>query len=178
MFNKIVFLCVSPWESFLTPTSQSYGKNYYEWFKNILIMKNIKLSYREYIDIYGASNGESEEGIFLESCERIQLLYVQSDRKELLEKIFQTADLVIMGLPGSRGEFDKIYMSVFPWKDEILFLWGSHIARDSEYITRLVRECMLKREQFIEIGEEWKQIFGVKRLPADCGSLKLCSNYS
>lgn len=178
MLNKVVFLCANPWEGLSTLASQSYSKNYYEWFKNILIMKNIKFSYREYIDVYGVSDGETEEGMFLEGCEGLQLLYVQSDRKEILEKIFQTADLVIMGLPGSRLEFDKIYMSVFPWKDEILFLWGSHIGRDSEYVARLLRECMLKQEQFIEIREEWKQIFGIKGLPTDCGSLELCCNYS
>ncbi|MBQ8857471.1 MAG: hypothetical protein IJ024_04910 [Lachnospiraceae bacterium] len=178
MFNKIAFLCVNPWENFLTPASQSHSKNYYEWVKKILTMKNVKLSCSEYIDIYGVSDGISEEKLFLENCERLQLLYLQSDRKELLGKIFETADLVIMGLPGSRGEFDKIYMSVFPWKDEILFLWGSHTGRDSEYVARLIRECMLRKEQFIEIKEEWKQIFGIKRLPTDCGSLKLYCNYS
>lgn len=165
MLNKVAFLCVNPWEKFLSPALQSYSRNYYQWLKAVADLKNIKLHCREYIDIYGAGVKEVEKELFLKECETFQLLYVQSDRREIIENLFRTADLVIMGLPGSRKEFDKIFMSVFPWKDEILFLWGNHISRDIQYVNKLVRECMLRKEQLIEIGEECRKAFGIEKLP-------------
>lgn len=166
MLNKVAFLCANPWEKFLPASFQSYSRNYYQWIKEMASLKNIKLHCREYIDFYGDLVGEPEKELFFENSENLQLLYVQSDRRELLEKIFRTADLVIMGLPGSRKEFDKIYMSVFPWKDEILFLWGKHISRDLTYVDRLMRECMLKKEQLIEIEEDCTNVFGIEKAPA------------
>lgn len=173
MLNKVVFLCVNSRENFLPPVSQSYSKDYYERFKKLLIMKNIKFICREFIDIYGGSEDDCKKSLFLEECEKFQLLYVQSDKKDFLATIFQTADLVITGLSGSRSEFEKTYMSIFPWQDEALFLWGSHIGRDSNYIARLSRECMLRKEQFVEIGENWEEGLGAKKLPPFCGSLKM-----
>ena len=166
MLNKVAFLCVNPWESFLPVTFQSYSKHYYEWIKEMAVLKNVELHCREYIERYGVFEKEAENVLFPENCDNLQLLYVQSARKDLLEQIFQTADIIIMGLPGSRKEFDKIYMSVFPWINEILFLWGKHTGKDAQYVDRLVRECMLKKEQLIEIGEESWQIFGLKKAPA------------
>lgn len=166
MLNKVAFLCVNPWEKFLPSAFQSYSKSYYEWIKEMAVLKNVKSHCREYIDFYGVLSKESDCEPFLESCDKLQLLYVQSARKELLEKVFRTADLVIMGLPGSRKEFDKIYMSVFPWVNDILFLWGNHISRDAQYVDRLVRECMLREEQLMEIGEKSSQTFGMKKAPA------------
>lgn len=165
MLNKVAFLCADPWERFLPEAFQSYSRMYYQWVKKLAVLKNIKLCCKEYIDIYGEAEGCCENELFSEEGGKLQLLYVQSGRKELLKELFQAADLVIMGLPGSRKEFDKIYMSVFPWKDEILFLWSSHISRDLEYINRLSRECMLRKEQMIEIGEECGLFLGIKKAP-------------
>lgn len=165
MLNKVAFLCADPWECFLPEAFQSYSRIYYQWVKKLAVLKNIKLCCKEYIDIYGEAEGGFENELFSATDDMLQLLYVQSSRKEFIGEVFQKADLVIMGLPGSRKEFDKIYMSVFPWKDEILFLWSSHISRDQEYINRLSRECMLRKEQIIEIGEECGLVFGIKKAP-------------
>ena len=165
MLNKVAFLCADPWESFLPAVSQSYSKSYYQWVRELAVLKSVKLCCREYIETYGAFDENAECSLFLDNSDRLQLLYVQSARRELLENIFRTADLVIMGIPGSRKEFDKIYMSVFPWKDKILFLWGEHISRDLQYVYRLMRECMLRKEQLLEIGKGNSRNFGIKKAP-------------
>lgn len=165
MLNKVAFLCADPWECFLPAAFQSYSRNYYQWVKKLAVLKNIRLYCNEYTDIYGEAAGCSGQELFMEAGDKLQLLYVQSGRKELLKSLFRKADLVIMGLPGSRKEFDKIYMSIFPWKDDILFLWSSHINREQEYVHRLTRECMLRKEQIIEIGEECGAVFGIKKAP-------------
>ena len=171
MFNKVAILCADPWEKFLPAAFQSYSRNYYQWIKTMAARKNIKVHCKEYVDTYGAAVELEEKKLFLEECADFQLLYVQSDRQRLLENIFRSADLVIMGLPGSRKEFDKIFMSVFPWKDEIMFLWGNHIGRDPRYVDRLTRECTLRKEQLIEIGGEGRNASGLEKAPALCGSL-------
>ena len=166
MLNKFAFLCVNPWEKFLPAAFQSYSRNYYQWVKEAANYKNIDMNCREFIDIYGTSGCWDNQEVFYEDREKVQLVYVQSDRRELLEKVFLEADMVIMGLPGSRKEFDKIYMTVFPWKDEILFLWGKHISRDEKYVDRLVRECMLRKEQLIKMdGENWN-VPAIEKAPA------------
>lgn len=171
MLNKVAVLCVDPWEKFWPPAFQTHSKNYYQWIKNMAAQKNIKIYCKEYIDTYGISNDRKENNLFLEDCEDFQLLYVQSDRQEILENIFRIADLVIMGLPGSRKQFDKIFMSVCPWKDEIMFLWGNHISRDQQYVDKLIRECALRKEQLIEIGKECRRNSVCEKAPALSGSL-------
>lgn len=171
MLNKVAVLCADPWEKFWPPAFQSHSRTYYQWIKNMAAKKSIKIHCKEYVDTYGAAVEIKEKPLFLEACEEFQLLYVQSDRQRLLENIFRNADLVIMGLPGCRKEFDKIFMSVFPWKDDIMFLWGNHISRDYGYVDKLIRECTLRKEQLIEIGGESRNASGYEKAPVLNGSL-------
>ena len=87
MLNKVAVLCADPWEKFWPPAFQTHSKNYYQWIKSMAAQKNIKMYCKEYIDTYGISNHMKEINLFLEDCEDFQLLYVQSDRQELLENI-------------------------------------------------------------------------------------------
>lgn len=164
MLNKVIFLCVNPRECFLTSAFQSHAKDYYGWFKKYLELNNIKLDCREYIELYGNTKKIEFEHFFQENSGKSQLLYIQTDQRDILNKIFQKDNLVIMGLPGSKKEFEKMYLSIFPWKNEILFLWGSHIGKDETYIRKLSRECMLTEAQFFEF-EKWKKNLEIKKLP-------------
>lgn len=164
MLNRVIFLCVNPRECFLASAFQSHAKDYYEWFKKFLNLKNVKMDCKEYIELYGTAKKDEIEYLFQENNGKLQLLYVQTDRRDILERIFQKENLVIMGLPGSKKEFEKMYLSIFPWKNEILFLWGSHIGKDETYIRKLSRECMLTEAQFFEF-EKWKKNLEIKKLP-------------
>ena len=169
MSNKVVFLCTDPRESFLSFASQSHTKAYYEWTKKVFALKNIKAECREYHELYGEIEEDCEQ-LFQDEKGQLLLLYVQSDRQTLIEKIFQSGNLVIMGLPGSRTEFEKIFMTIVPWKNKVMFLWGNHIGRDESYIKKLSRDCMIREEQFVQF-EVWKRNLNIKKLPLFCGSL-------
>lgn len=157
MFNKIVFLCVDPWENFLSHNVQGHSRKYFELVKKGLLLKDIKLQCGEYMDLYGETTENRE--IFKKNSKILQLSYIQSSRRELLEEVFHSADMVIMGIPGSRKEFEKIYMSIFPWKDNILFLWSSQVIRKPSYLERLSREYMIRQEHVVEIRKNM-QLFG------------------
>lgn len=149
MFNKIVFLCADPWEKFLSHNVQGHSRTYFEAVKKQILLKKIKLQCRESVDLYGEI--AENQAIFQNNSKMLQLSYIQSSRRERLEEVFRTADIVIMGIPGSRKEFEKIYTTIFPWKDDILFLWSSQVIREPAYLNRLSREYMIRQEQVLNI---------------------------
>lgn len=151
MWNKIAFLSVNPWESFLPLQFQSYGREYYRWMQEMIALRDVNPYCQERLEIYGEAELPDENKLFLECGKDLQLLYVQSGRRQIIEKIFQKADVVVMGLPGCKKEFDKTFMTIFPWKDQIKFFWDSHICRDEEFILQLCREYKLHAAQIFQI---------------------------
>lgn len=151
MWNKIAFLCADPWESFLPSAFQSCGREYYQWIQEMTVLREVNSYCREHLEIYGETEVSGGAELFPECRKCLQLLYVQSGRRQMIEQVFQKADVVIMGLPGCKKEFDKIFMRIFPWKDQIKFFWNSHICRDEKFIKELCREYKLHDAQIFEI---------------------------
>ena len=149
MLGKIVFLCVNPWEGFLAPAFQSSGREYFQWICKQALLKNMKITSGEKIEIYGELQHEKE--LFSKTETRLQLLYVQSHQKKLLEKVFAQADLVLMGVPGNLRNFEKIFLPIFPWKDQIMFLWEQYLCRDEKVLRQLCMEYKLRESQLIEL---------------------------
>lgn len=149
--NKIAFLCVTPLEGFLSPAFQSSVREYYQWMYNQAVLKSIEFQCRERIDTYGEAEKNNMKELFMPVEDRKQILYIQSNRKELVREVFKKADLVIMGLSGCRREFDKMFMPVFPWKDKIIFFWDQQICRGEEYIRQICNEYKLRESQLIEL---------------------------
>lgn len=151
MMNKIAFLSVNPWESFLPYSFQSCGRQYYDRVKEHAILRRMMPECREFVDLYGELFCGLEKPFFSPEPELLQLLYVQSCRLSVLEQLFREADLVIAGISGSREEFERLCMAVYPWKDKVFFLWDSHICRDEEFPEKLFRECRLRKAQMLEL---------------------------
>ena len=110
MENKIAFLCVNPWENFLSPVFQSSSREYYRWIREIVVLQKIKLYCQEWIEIYGEQKYSDADNFFSDHKKGLQLLYVQSNCSRVIEEVFQKADVVVMGLPGCKKEFDKTFM--------------------------------------------------------------------
>ncbi len=165
MFNKVAFLCVDPWEQFLSPIMQSHSRKYYELIKMLMQQKKIKIRSREYRDLYGESRSCEPFEIFEKNTELFQVVYIQSSRKTFLEKVFQEADMVLVGLPENQKNFEKIYLLLLPWKERILFLWNDQIKMEPSYLERLIQEWMLEQKQIIGIMESCQKIFGIKKAP-------------
>ena len=149
MSEKIVFLCVNPWEGFRSPVLQNSGREYFQWICKQALLKNKTIICGEKIDVYGEV--QKEEKLFSKTETRMQLLYVQSHRKKLLNQVFDQADLVVMGIPGNLKAFESIFLPVFPWKDQILFLWEQYLCRDEKILQQLCREYKLRESQMIEL---------------------------
>ena len=149
--NKIAFLCVTPLEGFLTYAFQSSVREYYQWLYEEALLKRIRIRCKKQIEVYGEKVENKVSQLFEPPADDLQLLYIQSHQNEVIKEVFKEADLVIMGISGCRKEFDKVFMPVFPWKDEVLFLWDQHICRGDEYIHRICNEYKLRAEQMIEL---------------------------
>lgn len=149
--NKIAFLCVTPMEGFLSPAFQSSVREYYQWIHDQAVVKSAGFQCREHIDTYGEAEKHNKAELFVPTEERKQLLYIQSNRGELVKEVFEKSDLVIMGISGCRREFDKIFMPVFPWKDQVLFFWDQQICRGYDYIRKICNEYKLRESQLIEL---------------------------
>lgn len=165
MFKKIVFLCADPWEKFLAPGIQGQSRKYYEVGKLLMKMKKLEPLCKEYIDLYGEPEIAAPEKLFEIERKDPQLVYVQSQRKELLKKIFYEADMVIMGIPGNKKEFEKIYMKILPWKEQILFLWNDQTWSEEKHLEELIREFCLMKEQIIGFRTGYQKIFGINQAP-------------
>lgn len=149
MINKIVFLCVNQWEEFQPAAVQGLTRNYYHHFCETALLQEDKTYYKEQVSLYGDHQNLQSEELFKSHCKKIQILYVRSNRKEIFQKVFQTADLVIVGLPYSKKECDKIFLLLLPWKDKILFLWNKQVS-DKSFLKQLQREYGLPDGQLLE----------------------------
>lgn len=165
MFNKFAFLCVDPWEQFSSPIMQSHSRKYYEFAKLVMKQKKLEIQYKEYIDLYGEAECSVPPEIFEKDKKIFQLVYIQSNRKRVIGKAFQEADIVMVGVPENKKLFEKIYMSILPWKDSTLFLWNDQSHLENPYLDILIRECMIEKKQIIGITENCQRIFGTKKAP-------------
>ena len=154
MLEKIVFLCVNPWEGFRSPIFQSGGREYFHWVCKQAILRNLKLVSRELMEVYGEL--QREEELFFKTENEIQLLYVQSHRIKILEAVFEQADLVLMGVPGCLKDFEKIFMCIFPWKEQVLFLWEQYLCRDENFLQQLCTQYKIQESQMIELERNLK----------------------
>lgn len=151
ILKKVVFLCVDPWERFLSPAVQSYGREYFCRVQTTGTVQEEQSYCAEHKEIYGEEPLKSLQEFFLLEDHRMQIVYVQSKSRHILEDVFQKADLVVMGLPGSKKEFEKIYLEIFPWIDQVLFLWDERVGKGDVYLKELCHEFKLDERQFWEM---------------------------
>ena len=149
MLEKIVFLCVDPWEGFLAPAFQNCGREYFQWIYKQALLKKVNVTFREKKEIYGEIQTTGD--LFLRAGNQLQLLYVCSHREHLLETVFSEADLVLMGIPANLKKFEKTFLPVLPWKDQIVFLWEQYLCKDEKVLHQLCSEYKLRESQMITL---------------------------
>ena len=150
MLRKIAFLCVNPWENFLSSAFQKGIRDYYHWTRSEALLREENLYCQEKIEVYGETEIPYGKKLFGERKETLQLLYVQSSQKELIEEVFRLADIVFVEMSISKQECDKIYLTVLPWIDKTIFLWDSRIC-DEKFLRQIQREYKLRDAQIMEI---------------------------
>lgn len=149
MLKRIVFLSVNPWENVQPIAAQGWTKNYYQQVCEQKYFHEDDFVLREQSAPYGGFLSDEKDDLFESLKGRIQILYVKSNQKEILQKVFEKADLVIVGIPASRKECDKVFMQLLPWLGKILFLWNGKLY-DQAVLKRLKREYGLAAWQFME----------------------------
>lgn len=150
MFKKIAFLCVNPLGNFLQPALQGCIRECYQWTRSEALLREENLYCQEKIEVYGETKIPYGKNMFGEQAETLQLLYVQSGRKELLEKVFSLADIVFVGLSGNKNECDKIFLTILPWIERAVFLYDNRIC-DEKYLKQIQGEYKLKDIQLMEM---------------------------
>lgn len=152
MGTKIALLCVNPWEGFLPMAFQSCGREYYERIREMSVFWQRTLYCQECVEVYGESVICENRDFFSEYREQTQLLYIQSGSMRMIEKVFQKADVVMMGLPECKEEFDKSFMRIFPWKDQVKFLWHSQTHSEKKFVAKFCSEYKLNPAQLFELS--------------------------
>lgn len=151
MNRKIAIVCANPWETFLPPVSQGNAKKYYQWLHEQADSHKFVHCCQEKTAPYGDILSPASELSFLEDTTGTQFLYVQLKQKDLLKKVLQEADDVLIGMPANRTECDKIYLSLLPWIEKCIFLWDGRTGMGKEFYRRLQSEYKLESRQILEI---------------------------
>lgn len=149
MSKKIAFLCLNPWESFLPPHFQGRSKAYYDYVCSAELLKEEMMYCKEHIEVYGENHKREQTPLFEAADDLPEILYVQSHQESVLRETFETADLVIVGLPGSKTECDKIFLTALPWKEKLIFVWDYRMDQ-VDFIRQIQREYGLEGGQFME----------------------------
>ncbi len=150
MFKKIAFLCVNPLENFLPKTLQGCIRDYYQWMRTEALLREENLYCQEKIEAYGETRIPYGKRMFGEREETLQLLYLQSSQKELLEEVFSLADIVFVGTSGSKKECDKIFLKILPWIEKTVFLFDERLCEE-KYLKQIQCEYKLKNAQMMEM---------------------------
>lgn len=149
MKNKIAFICLNPWEIFLSHRFFFHVKEYYDWFcKQVLLLKR-QLYCEEKIEVYGDPLWNPQE-FFWKEYDVLQAMYVQCSNLKPLEGMLENADLLVVGMTYNRETCDKIFMSAFPWKDKSVFLWDGRDGLDPAFLKQCQREYLLRDEQIVQ----------------------------
>ena len=150
MFKKIAFLCVNPLGNFFSSALQGCIKECYQRIRSEALLREENLYCQEKIEVYGETKIPYGKNMFGEREGTLQLLYVQSSQKEILEKVFSLADIVFVGLSDRKKECDKIFLKTFPWIEKTVFLFDERIC-DEKYLKQIQREYKLKNIQLMEM---------------------------
>jgi hypothetical protein len=154
MLKKIAFVCGTPLVKLSLGVFDNHEREYYEWLCQMAKLGRWGSSYKEIMEVYGESQIYEGLNLFEERREGIQLLYVQSRCGVLLKRVFLQSDLVVMELPERRTQFDPIFMSIFPWKDQIMFLWDTQRRQGTSFLNQFCNEYKLKETQIIPIKRD------------------------
>lgn len=150
MFKKIAFLCVNPLGNFFSSTLQGCIKECYQRTRSEALLREENMYCQEKIEVYGESGISYGKNLFGEQAETMQLLYVQSGQKEILEKVFSLAEIVFVTLSYNKKECDKTFMKILPWIEKTVFLFDERIC-DEKYLKQVQNEYKLKNIQLMEI---------------------------
>lgn len=149
MKNRIAFICLNPWEVFLSHRFFCHVKEYYDWFCDHARLMNLEFYFTEKVEAYGEPHWGSED-ILWGDCSGMQAMYIQCSHFRSMEKFLDEADLLVIGMPYNKKLCDKIFLSIFPWKEKSIFLWDGRIAADTAFLQQCRREYLLEEKQLVQ----------------------------
>lgn len=153
MYTKIAVVCTNPWETFLPAISQGNAKKYYEWLHKQAVLREENPYVKEKIAIYGDTENEKQEALFSEKTKGFQILYIQSKQEDLLEKVLNKADCILVGMPADRNECDKIFLKILPWVEKCILIWDGRESRGEAFYKKILSEYKLREKQVIEMNK-------------------------
>ena len=153
MYKKIAVVCTNPWERFLPFVLQSNAKKYYEWLHKQAVLRKENSYFREKITLYGDLIEAKQEPFFSEAIQGFQIIYIQTRHEEMLGKVFQEADFILVGMPQDKNECDRIFLLLLPWIEKCLFIWDGRSSQGDEFFRKIQREYKIKETQIMEMNK-------------------------
>ena len=153
MYTKIAVVCTNPWEKFLPAISQGNAKKYYEWLHEQAVLREENPYVKERIAIYGDDPKENQDTLFSEKAEGFQILYMQTKQEELLEKVLNEADCILVGMPVDKNECDKIFLKILPWIEKCILIWDGRESRGERFYKQILSEYKLREKQVMEMNK-------------------------
>ena len=95
---KIAVVCANPWETFLPFQCQGNARFFYRWLCKQSRRFCINSREEEQVAMYGVTPVSNKNAAFETKNRNLQIVYIQSHRREILEKILDEADKVIVGM--------------------------------------------------------------------------------
>ena len=144
---KIAVVCANPWETFLPSGCQGNARFFYQWLCNRSQQFCLPSRQAKQVELYGTPPVSAPNTLFDKENKNLQIVYIESHRREILERILEEADMVVVGMPRVREECDRIYLQLLPWKEKCVFVWEENGCREDGFFKRIQKEYKLEKKQ-------------------------------
>lgn len=144
---KIAVVCANPWETFSPSGCQGNARSFYQWLCNQFQQFRLPSRQAKQVELYGMPPVSAPDTLFDKENKNLQIVYIESHRREILERILEEADMVVVGMPRVREECDRIYLQLLPWKEKCVFVWEENGCREDGFFKRIQKEYKLEKKQ-------------------------------
>lgn len=144
---KIAVVCANPWETFSPSGCQGNARSFYQWLCNRFQQFRLPSRQAKQVELYGMPPVSAPNTLFDKENKNLQIVYIESHRREILERILEEADMVVVGMPRVREECDRIYLQLLPWKEKCVFVWEENGCREDGFFKRIQKEYKLEKKQ-------------------------------
>ena len=144
---KIAVVCANPWETFLPSGCQGNARFFYQWLCNRSQQFCLPSRQAKQVELYGTPPVSTPDTLFDKENKNLQIVYIESHRREGMESILNEADQIMVAMPKLLEECDKIYLQLLPWKEKCVFLWEDNGCREDGFFKKIQKEYKLEETQ-------------------------------
>lgn len=152
MSKIITFLCVDPMGLFCHTGAVPGRKMQYEKLLQTIRSWPYEVDSYRCFGAYGEIQKRSLKSVKDLKNDYI-FQYVETQKSDEIERIFQDSELVIISLSGFLSEFEKTFFQVFPWKEKILFLWCGFFQSQGDFWRKLAMQYQIAENRIFPMAD-------------------------